>query len=104
MLTPAVPVDRQVDRTLANRFIPASIVVNDAMETLQFRGRTGAYLEPAAGHPTFSLSRLARAGVLRALRSARTKAKNDHASVRRERVRVNANGGTRELAAQVIPI
>src|SRR2546429_695883 len=104
MLTPEVPVDREVDRTLANRFIPASIVVNDEMEILQFRGRTGAYLEPAAGHPTFSLSRMAREGLLVDLRSALTKAKKDDAIVRRERVRVKSNGGTREVNLEVIPI
>src|SRR5256884_694610 len=104
MLTPAVPVDREVDRTLANRFIRASIVVNDEMEILQFRGRTGAYLEPAAGHPTFSLSRMAREGLLVDLRSALTKAKKDDAIVRRERVRVKSNGGTREVNLEVIPI
>src|SRR5439155_26856565 len=88
MLTPEVPVDREVDRTLANRFIPASTVVNDEMEILQFRGRPGAYLEPAAGHPTFSLSRMARAGLPVDLRSALTKAKKDDGMVRRERVPV----------------
>src|SRR5438552_2727704 len=84
MLTPEVPVDREVDRTLANRFIPASIVVNDEMEILQFRGRTGAYLEPAAGHPTFSLSRMAREGLLVDLRSALTKANEEVLSTNEE--------------------
>jgi two-component system CheB/CheR fusion protein len=104
MPTTEAPVDREVDRVLANRFIPASIVVNDDMEIVQFRGRTGAYLEPAAGHPTFSLSRMAREGLLVDLRSALTKAKKDDAIVRRERVRVRSNGGTREVNLEVIPI
>jgi two-component system, chemotaxis family, CheB/CheR fusion protein len=104
MPTTEAPLDREVDRMLANRFIPASIVVNDEMEIVQFRGRTGAYLEPAAGHPTFSLSRMAREGLLVDLRSALTKAKKDDAIVRRERVRMKSNGGTREVNLEVIPI
>jgi two-component system, chemotaxis family, CheB/CheR fusion protein len=104
MPTTEGPMEREVDRVLANRFIPASIVVNDEMEIVQFRGRTGAYLEPAAGHPTFSLSRMAREGLLVDLRSALTKAKKDDAVVRRERVTVKSNGGTREVNLEVIPI
>src|SRR5439155_23042492 len=104
MLTPEVPVDREVDRTLANRFIPASIVVNDEMEILQFRGRTGAYLEPAAGHPTFSLSKMAREGLLVDLRSALSKAKKDNSTVRKEGVVVTSNGSRRTVDLEVVPL
>jgi len=44
-------IDKQVERELVSRFVPASIVVNSEMEIVQFRGKTGAYLEPAAGNP-----------------------------------------------------
>src|SRR5438105_5335837 len=104
MLQTGFTVEREVERVLANRFIPASIVVNDEMEIVQFRGRTGAYLEPAAGHPTFSLSKMAREGLLVDLRAALTKAKKDNATVRKEHVRVKSNGGTREVNLEVIPI
>src|SRR5207244_5502797 len=43
-------------------------------------------------------------GLLVDLRSALTKAKKDDAIVRRERVRVKSNGGTREVNLEVIPI
>ncbi|PYX07702.1 MAG: hypothetical protein DMG88_13550, partial [Acidobacteria bacterium] len=104
MLQTGFTVEREVERVLANRFIPASIVVNDEMEIVQFRGRTGAYLEPAAGHPTFSLSKMAREGLLVDLRAALTKAKKDNATVRKEHVRVKSNGATREVNLEVIPV
>jgi len=97
-------VEKGVERLLANRFAPASIVVNDEMEIVQFRGRTGAYLEPAAGHPTFSLSKMAREGLLVDLRAALNKAKKENAPVRREGVHVKADDYVKEVNLEVIPV
>jgi hypothetical protein len=52
-------------------------VVNDEMEIVQSRGKTGPYLEPPSGQPTFSLSKMTREGLLVDLRSALTRARND---------------------------
>ncbi|HEV2470001.1 MAG TPA: PAS domain S-box protein [Candidatus Sulfotelmatobacter sp.] len=89
---------------LVNRFVPASIVVNDQMEIVQFRGRTGSYLEPAPGHPTFSLSKMAREGLLVDLRAALNKARKTNAMVRAEKVHVRSDGHTREVDLEVIPV
>jgi two-component system CheB/CheR fusion protein len=97
-------IEREVEQILSSRFVPASIVVNEEMEIVQFRGRTGAYLEPPAGQPTFSLSKMAREGLLIDLRAALSKARKDGATVRKEGVRVKSNGGTRDIALEVIPV
>jgi two-component system CheB/CheR fusion protein len=101
---PVFTVEKEVDRLLVNRFVPASIVVNEEMEIVQFRGKTGPYLEPAAGHPTFSLSRMAREGLLVDLRAALTRARKENSAVRKEGVQVQSNGGTREVNLEVIPL
>jgi two-component system, chemotaxis family, CheB/CheR fusion protein len=95
--------ESEVERILLNRFVPASIVVNSEMEIVQFRGKTGAYLEPAPGHPTFSLSKMAREGLLVDLRAAITQARKANTPARREGVRVQSNGGVREVDLEVIP-
>jgi two-component system CheB/CheR fusion protein len=97
-------VEKEVERVLMNRYVPASVVVNEDMEIVQFRGHTGAYLEPAAGHPTFSLSKMAREGLLVDLRAALVRAKKDNKPVRVESVQVKSNGHTREIALDVIPV
>ena len=97
-------VEKETDRVLFNRFVPASIVINEDMEIVQFRGKTGAYLEPAAGQPTFSLSKMAREGLLMDLRAALSKAKKERTAVRKEGVRIQSNGGTKEISLEVIPI
>jgi two-component system CheB/CheR fusion protein len=96
--------EKEVDRLLLNRFAPASIVVNHDMEIVQFRGKTGPYLEPAAGQPTFSLSRMAREGLLVDLHSALARARKENVTVRKEGVRIQSNGGAREINLEVIPL
>ena len=96
--------EKEVERVLVNRFVPASIVVNDQMEIVQFRGRTGAYLEPAPGYPTFSLSKMAREGLLVDLRTALNKARINNTAVRVDRVHVKSNGHTKEVDLEVIPV
>jgi len=97
-------VDREVERVLMNRFVPASIVVNDQMEIVQFRGKTGAYLEPASGQPTFNLSKMAREGLLVDLRAALNKAKKSNTTVRVQRIPLRSNGYSREVDLEVIPV
>jgi len=101
---PVFTIEKEVDRLLAERFVPASIVVNEEMEIVQFRGKTGPYLEPATGHPTFSLSRMAREGMLIDLRAAMTKARKEDTNVRKDGVRIQSNGGTRDINLEVIPL
>jgi two-component system CheB/CheR fusion protein len=101
---PGFAIEKDVQRLLLNRFVPASIVVNEEMEIVQFHGRTGAYLEPAPGQPTFSLSKMAREGLLVDLRTALAAAKKENAPVRKEGVRIQSNGGTRNVDFEVIPI
>ena len=101
---PVLSVDKEVERVLVSRFVPASIVVNGEMEIVQFRGKTGDYLEPAAGQPTFSLSKMAREGLLVDLRAALEKAKRDNVSVRKERIPVQSNGSSRFVNLEVIPV
>jgi len=97
-------VDREVERILASRFVPGSIVVNSEMEIVQFRGKIGPYLEPASGHPTFSLSKMAREDLQVDLRDALTRARKENRAVRKEGLRILSNGGTRTIDMEVIPL
>ena len=73
------------------------------MEVLQFRGQTGAFLEPPAGTATFNLLKMAREGLLGELRGAIQTAKRTEAPVRREGIPVKNNGGSILVNLEVIP-
>jgi two-component system CheB/CheR fusion protein len=97
-------VEREVEHLLVNRFVPASIVVNDQMEIVQFQGKTGAYLEPPAGQPSFSVAKMAREGLLVDLRAALDTAKKTNTAVKKEGVQIQSESGTREVNLEVVPL
>ena len=59
-------VQRDVDHVLLARYAPACVLVDENLDVVQFRGRTGPYLEqpagPAAGQPPAHGARRARGG------------------------------------------
>jgi two-component system CheB/CheR fusion protein len=97
-------VENEVEQLLINRFVPASIVVNDQMDIVQFQGKTGPYLEPAAGHPTFNLSKMAREGLMVDLRTGLAAAKKTNEPVRKEGVQIQSEGKVREVDLEVLPL
>ena len=88
------PIDlsRHVDNLLLGHYAPAGVLVNDVDEILQFRGRTGLYLEAPPGSPQRNVLKMARDGLLPDLRQALAKAKNELKTVRREDVQVKSPG------------
>ena len=74
------------------------------MEIVQFHGKTGAYLEPPLGQPSFSLAKMAREGLLVDLRTALDTAKKTNTAVLRKGLQVKSEGGTREVNIEVLPL
>jgi two-component system, chemotaxis family, CheB/CheR fusion protein len=95
---------REAERILLTRYTPPGVLVTDELEILQFRGDTGPYLAPAAGRASLNLFKMAREGLLVALRGAITRAKRDGQVVRAEGVRVKSNGGSRVVDVEVVPV
>lgn len=52
-----------VDNLLLKSFIPPSVVVNQDLEILQFKGSTGLFLEPSPGKASLNLLKMARPGL-----------------------------------------
>jgi len=61
--------DKMVDRLLLKKFTPPSVVVNQDLEIVQFRGSTGLFLEPTPGKASLNLLKMARAGLAFELRN-----------------------------------
>ncbi|MCI0656185.1 MAG: ATPase, partial [Acidobacteria bacterium] len=81
---------KEADRIVQARYEPPGVLLNEAMEDLQFRGHTSDYLEPAPGTASFNVMKLAREGLLPDLSSAIKEARKSHSPVRREGIRVKA--------------
>ncbi len=95
---------RAVDRLLVDRFAPPCVLVNSEMEVLQFRGRTGPYLEHEAGTANLQLFRMTRDEIAIEVRAAIRKAEKENAPVRREGIQFVAEKRRRILDIEVVPI
>lgn len=104
--TPSQPqMAKLIERDLLKRFAPATAVVNARGDILYLHGRTGQYLEPAAGHPPrMNVLEMAREGIQMALGSALRRAIRSDQQAVKERVRVRTNGDhlTLDLVVQQI--
>ncbi len=95
---------READRIMINRFAPPGVLIDGAYQVLQFRGQIGAYLEPPAGKASFDVLKMARNGLMLALRSAINDAKESLSPVCRDGVRFASDGGARTVNLEVIPL
>ncbi|WPB82008.1 chemotaxis protein CheB [Archangium violaceum] len=101
---PALEAQRQADHFLLARYAPPGVVVNERLEIIQFRGRTGAYLEHPPGQPQANLLRMAREDLVVHLHEAIERAKAQSATVRKEGLRIQAGSEARVMALEVVPL
>ncbi len=73
-----------VDEVLLSKFTPPGVVVNEAMEIVQFRGATSLYLEQMPGKPSHNLLKMAREGLAFELRNVIHKVKKEHQNIASE--------------------
>jgi two-component system, chemotaxis family, CheB/CheR fusion protein len=92
---------READRLLLASYAPASLLVDEALNILQFRGETSPYLEHASGPPSLNLQRVVRPELLVEISPAIQEARETGSAARREALRV---GDRYEVAIEVIPV
>ncbi len=92
-----------VERKIVELYGPPGVVINDDLDVVHIRGRTGPYLEPMPGAPSFNILRMARPALHAELRRAIHEAKS-----RRERVTLETHltegEVNRTVAIEVVPI
>ena len=81
-----------VDRLLLTRFAPSSVVVSDRGDVVYIHGRTGDFLEPAAGQPRLNILDMAREGLQLELASALRQVVAQGGELTREDIRIKEHG------------
>lgn len=103
-VTPSITdVQKQADRIVLTSYSLPGVVINSNMEVLQFRGRTGMFLEHAHGEATLNLLKMAREGLMPELRTVVAKTIKQNIRVRHEGLRVRQNGHFMECNVEIIP-
>ena len=98
-LTTKSPVNLQdlVDQVLLQHYAPAAVVVNKDGDILYINGRTGKYLEPAAGKANWNIHAMARDGLRHELASALNKAQHQAEAVVLSGLTIGTNGGAQTI-------
>lgn len=97
-------VQNEANHIVLARYSPAGVLVDDDLQVLQFRGQTGKFIEPPSGDPSLNILKMAREGLLYALRTALHEARKTGQSVRREGLRIRPNGGSIQANLEVVPM
>ena len=92
------------DQLLLQRFSPAAVLTNDKGDILYISGRTGKYLEPAAGKANWNIFAMAREGLRYELNNAWQKALRQKTAACLKGVKVGTNGGVQAVDITVQPI
>jgi two-component system CheB/CheR fusion protein len=90
---PQVSLQTLADQLVLERFAPPSVLVNDKGNILYVSGRTGKYLEPAAGKANWNIFAMAREGLRYEISAAFHKALEQDAPVVVRGLKIGTNGG-----------
>jgi len=101
---PEPDVFKEADRILLTKYTPASVIVNSELEIIQFRGRTGSFLEPAPGKASLNVLKMAREGMMTDLRNALDRAKRSGETVRKEAIAIRSDGKYLDVNLEVVPL
>lgn len=89
------------DQILLQSFAPAAVLVNAEGDILYINGRTGKYLEPAAGKANWNIYAMAREGLRLELGLALKKALNQAEAVNIPNLKIESNGGEQIINLKV---
>ena len=103
-LRPVANLQQLADRKVLERFGPAGVLVNEALDVLQFRGRTGPYIEPQPGAATLNLLRLARPELHVELRTAIHRSLADNVTTSARHVGLKVGEESQTVTIEVHPL
>ncbi|MDD5723857.1 MAG: chemotaxis protein CheB [Syntrophales bacterium] len=92
------------DQLLLTHYAPVAALTNDKGDILYISGRTGKYLEPAAGKANWNIFAMAREGLRYELTGSFQKALRQQNAVTMKGVQIRNNGGTQGVDVTLQPI
>ncbi len=104
---PVVPdkgLQSEVSRMILDRYAPAGVVIDSDLQIVQFRGQTGAFLEPAPGEASLNLLKMVREGLLHGLRTALHQVRKTKQPVRKEGLQVRTGQDWMPVDIEVLPL
>ncbi len=104
LAAPAETLGQLTDQLILQQHAPAAVLVNADGDILYISGRTGKYLEPAAGKVNINLHAMAREGLAEALTGVVHQALRDLQPITLHGLKVGGNSGTTVVDVTVQPL
>ncbi len=95
---------KKADDLLLAKFTPATVVVNEALDIVYFRGNTIFFLQQSTGKPTHNLLKLAKLGLAFELKNILHKSKKLNKAVKKENIPVQSGKNKHLVTIEVIPL
>ena len=103
-LKPTANLQTLADQLLLQTYSPAAVLTNDKGDILYISGRTGNYLEAAAGKADWNIIAMAREGLRYEMTTAFQKALRQKETVKLENISVDTNGGIQIVNVTIQPL
>ena len=94
---PRISLQSQADQLILQHYAPPAVLTNDKGDIFYISGRTGKYLEPAAGKANWNLFAMARPGLRHVLAGAIQKALGQKEVVKVSGLKVGANDDSQHV-------
>ncbi len=94
-------IQREVDRMLLERFAPPGVVIDEHMDILLFRGKTGPFIDPFPGEASLNLLKLAKSSLQLQLRAVVGDVVRTGKPARKE---IMGEDGAPDVAVEAIPV
>jgi two-component system CheB/CheR fusion protein len=104
VLKPMENIQTLADNLLLQTYAPAAVLTSETGDILYISGRTGKYLEPAAGKANWNIFAMARDGLRYELHNAFQKALREQKTVTLKNLVVGTNGGAQTVNVTIQPI
>jgi two-component system CheB/CheR fusion protein len=96
--------DKLVDNLLLSQYVPASIVVDQDLEIIQFRGATGPFLQHSPGKASLNLTKMAHPSLVFELRNIILKTRQSGKTVKKSGLEVKSGKKTFYANIEAVPI
>lgn len=96
--------DGDIDAILLSRYVPASVVINHAMDILQFRGETDSFLKHPTGKASLNVLKMTAPEIAFELRHCIPIAIKTKQAIRKSGIEVKAAPGTKLVSIEIIPL
>lgn len=97
-------IDKEAEKILLARYVPASVTVNRDLHVVQFYGSTQYYFHPAAGKASFYLMKMIREELIFDVKNLLNKAKKEGIAVKKNRIVLPEGTGQRIISIEVFPL